>query len=338
MKLLTIAIPCYNSEAYMRNCIEALLPGGEEVEILIIDDGSTKDRTAEIADEYQEKYPSIVRAIHQENKGHGGAVNTGIDNAKGLYFKVVDSDDKLELKAYLKVLANLEYLVRSGQSVDMFLANYVYDKVDSKKRVMRYPKFMPEEKVFTWKDMKHIDQTHYVLMHSIIYRTQVLRECGLRLPEHTFYVDNLYAFIPIPYVKKLYYLNVDLYWYFIGRADQSVNESVMISRIDQQFKVNEMMIDYIGECKGLASRQWDFMMHALSIIMAVSTSMALRSGSKESLERKNELWKRLQRVSAPAYLHSRFGLTGLALNLPTKAGRKISILGYKLAQKLYGFN
>ena len=53
MKLLSIAIPCYNSEAYMRHCIESLLPGGDEVEILIVDDGSTKDRTAEIADEYE---------------------------------------------------------------------------------------------------------------------------------------------------------------------------------------------------------------------------------------------------------------------------------------------
>ena len=92
MKLLSIAIPCYNSEAYMEKCIQSLLPGGDEVEILVIDDGS-KDRTAEIADEYQEKYPNIVRAIHQPNLGHGGAVNTGIHNAQGLYFKVVDSDD-----------------------------------------------------------------------------------------------------------------------------------------------------------------------------------------------------------------------------------------------------
>ena len=92
MKLLSIAIPCYNSEAYMENCIKSLLPGGDEVEILVIDDGS-KDRTAEIADEYQEKYPGIVRAIHQPNLGHGGAVNTGIHHAQGLYFQVVDSDD-----------------------------------------------------------------------------------------------------------------------------------------------------------------------------------------------------------------------------------------------------
>ena len=70
----------------MRNCIHSLLAGGEEVEIIIVDDGS-KDGTGAIADEYAQKYPTIVKAIHQENGGHGAAVNTGIRNATGLYFQ-----------------------------------------------------------------------------------------------------------------------------------------------------------------------------------------------------------------------------------------------------------
>ena len=103
MKLLSIAIPCYNSQDYMESCIESLLVGGEEVEILIVDDGSS-DRTAEIADDYARKYPTIVKAIHQENGGHGEAVNAGIRNATGLYFKVVDSDDWVNKEAYVQIL------------------------------------------------------------------------------------------------------------------------------------------------------------------------------------------------------------------------------------------
>ena len=103
MKLLTITVPSYNSEAYLDRCMETLLPGRDEVEILIVDDGST-DRTAEIADEYERKYPNIVRAIHKENGGHGDAVTTGIRNATGLFFKVVDSDDSLAPEAYKQVL------------------------------------------------------------------------------------------------------------------------------------------------------------------------------------------------------------------------------------------
>ena len=112
MKLLSIAVPCYNSEAYMRNCIESLLPGGEEVEIIIVDDGSTKDRTPQIADEYAAKYPTIVKVVHQENGGHGEAVNTGLKNSTGVYFKVVDSDDWLDAESYQKVLKKLGELVR----------------------------------------------------------------------------------------------------------------------------------------------------------------------------------------------------------------------------------
>ena len=102
MKLLTFAIPSYNSQDYMEHCIQSLLPGGDDVEILVVDDGS-KDRTAEIADEYEKKYPGIVRAIHQENGGHGEAVNAGIRNATGLFFKVVDSDDWVDYEAYMKI-------------------------------------------------------------------------------------------------------------------------------------------------------------------------------------------------------------------------------------------
>ena len=90
MKILSVAVPCYNSSAYMEKCIKSLLPGGEDIEILLVDDGSQKDNTLEIARRYEAEYPGVVRAIHQENKGHGGAVNTGLSEAEGLYFKIVD--------------------------------------------------------------------------------------------------------------------------------------------------------------------------------------------------------------------------------------------------------
>ena len=82
MKLLSIVVPCYNSQEYMEHCIESLLPGGTEVEILIVDDGS-RDDTARIADRLAAAHPDVIRAIHQENAGHGGAVNTGLAHATG---------------------------------------------------------------------------------------------------------------------------------------------------------------------------------------------------------------------------------------------------------------
>ena len=104
MKILSVAIPCYNSEAYMEKCIKSLLKGGEDIEILIVDDGSTKDRTPQIADQYAAKYPGIVKAVHQENGGHGEAVNAGLRNAAGVYSKVVASDDWVNPKAWLRII------------------------------------------------------------------------------------------------------------------------------------------------------------------------------------------------------------------------------------------
>lgn len=337
MKLLTFAIPCYNSQDYMEHCIESILPGGEDVEILIIDDGS-KDRTAEIADAYAEKYPTIVRAIHQKNGGHGEAVNAGIRNATGLYFKVVDSDDWVDADAYKKILDKLRELAGGSVSLDMLLANYVYEKEGAKhKRVMRQTGF-PKNQIFTWSDVRHFYKGHYILMHSVIYRTKLLRECGLELPKHTFYVDNIYVYKPLPYVRTIYYMDVDFYRYYIGREDQSVNEKVMISRIDQQIRVNKIMVDDVDLHKVTNLKCRKYMINYLEIITVVSTVMLLRSGTEENLEKKRELWKYIKDKDISLFHRLRRGIMGQTMNLPGKGGRKISVAAYRLSQKVVGFN
>lgn len=337
MKLLTFTIPCYNSEAYMEKCIESILPGGEDVEIIIVNDGS-KDRTAEIADAYAAKYPSIVRAIHQENGGHGEAVNTGIRNATGLYFKVVDSDDWVDQDAYQKILAKLREFAGSDTNLDMLLANYVYEKEGAMhKKVMRQAGF-PQDQVFSWNDITHFFKGHYILMHSVIYRTKLLHECHLELPKHTFYVDNIYVYNPLPNVKTMYYMSVDFYRYYIGREDQSVNEQVMIRRIDQQIKVNKIMIDQFNLWKIPNKKCRKYMLNYLEIITVVSTVMCLRSGTEENLEKKRELWRYIKEKDVRLYHKLRRGIMGNAMNLPGKSGRKISIAAYKISQKVVGFN
>ena len=341
MKLLSVAIPCYNSEAYMRNCIHSLLAGGEEVEIIIVDDGS-KDGTAAIADEYAEKYPTIVKAVHQENGGHGEAVNAGLRNATGLYFKVVDSDDWVSISAYKEILKTLEKLAGAKPMVDMLISNFVYEKEGVKrKKVMSYRSAFPQDQVFTWDDVKFLHKGQYILMHSVIYRTKLLRECGLVLPKHTFYVDNIFVYHPLPHVKYLYYLNVNFYRYFIGRSDQSVNESVMIGRIDQQLKVNRIMIDdyKLSDPRQVQNRKLrHYMKNYLEIIMVVSSIIAIRSGTEENLEKKYELWKYLKKKDPKTYYELKWGVLGRTMNLPGRTGRKISEVAYKIANKFVGFN
>lgn len=342
MKLLSVVVPCYNSENYMRKCIDSLLVGGEDVEIIIVDDGSTKDRTAEIADEYAGKYPTIVKAVNQENGGHGAAVNTGIRNATGLYFKVVDSDDWVKAEAYVKVLETLREMAGGASTLDMLVCNFVYEKEGEKrKKVMHYRHILPEGRMVSWDDCHRFMKGHYILMHSVIFRTKLLKECGLQLPEHTFYVDNLYVFEPLPFVKHMYYLDVNLYRYYIGREDQSVNEEVMISRIDQQIRVNKIMIDYLVEKKPEIlknKRLYQYMRNYLEIITTVSSVLLIRSGTEESLERKKELWNYLKTKDRKLFFWMRNGLMGNAMNLPGRSGRKISVGGYKICQKIFKFN
>ena len=338
MKLLSVTIPCYNSQDYMEHCIETLLTGGDDVEILIVDDGS-KDATAEIADRYQKKYPTIIKAIHQENGGHGAAVNTGIANATGLYFKVVDSDDWVNKEAYIKILETLYELLRGPQTVDLLISNFVYEKQGAThKKVMQYRRCLPQDRVFGWEEVKHMPKGEYLLMHSMIYRTKLLQECGLELPKHTFYVDDLFAFEPLPYVKNLYYLDVNFYRYFIGRDDQSVNEKVMIKRIDQQIRVNKLMVDAYINCGNINKRLKTYMFSYLDIITTISSIMLIRANTEESLQKKKELLEYIKTQNKLVYRKLRHSLFGRVMNLPGKGGRKMSVAAYKISQKFYGFN
>lgn len=338
MKILTVAIPCYNSQDYMRHATESVLAGGEDVEILIIDDGSTDD-TAKIADEMEKEHPGIVRAIHQKNGGHGEAVNTGLKNAKGLYYKVLDSDDWLDREALIKVLEKLRRFIREGQLVDMFLSNYVYEKPSLRKhKAIRYEGVFPEEKIFGWSDVKKFKISQNILMHSVIYRTQMLYDCGLELPKHTFYVDNIFVYKPLPFVKTMYYMNVDLYRYFIGREDQSVNETIMIGRIDQQIKVNKIMIDAYDLTKIKNKRLRDYMVKYLAMMMTVSSVFLIKEGSEDSLEKRTELWKYLKNFSRSTFRLVNKQVLSKPMQIRGKAGRKMVVWGYSISRKLYGFN
>lgn len=341
MKLLTIAIPSYNSENYLSKCIESLLPGGEDVEILVVNDGS-KDNTSAIGHEYEAKYPGIVKVIDKENGGHGSAVNAGVEHATGLFFKVVDSDDWVKKSAYLEILEKLKDFAGSDVILDMLISNFVYEKEGAaKKKVMRYAHALPKDTVFTWNDVGHFFKGQYILMHSVIYRTKLLRECGMKLPDHTFYVDNIFVYEPLPYVKNMYYMDVNFYRYYIGREDQSVNEKVMIGRVDQQLRVNKLMIDYTVRNRKIIfvnKRLKQYMLNYLEIITTISSIMLILADTEEALDKKTELWEYLKASDSYLYRKLRYGIMGNGMNLPGKGGRKISVEGYRLAQRFFKFN
>lgn len=340
MKTISFAVPCYNSAAYMDKCIESLLRCGDDIEIILVNDGSQKDNTSEKAHEWESKYPGIIRAIDQENRGHGGAVNHGLAEATGLYFKVVDSDDWLDDMAMLRVMNYLRRQVERKDPTDLVVANYVYEKVhENASIVMNYRNVFPVGEEFTWDEVGHFRQSQYLLMHSVIYRTQLLKDCGLQLPEHCFYVDNIFVYVPLPHVRTLYYLDADMYRYFIGREDQSVNEKVMLSRVDQQLRITKVMIDAVNPIEDVPQPKLaHYMENYLSMMMCIC-SVFLRMGGTEEDERKRDgIWEYLRARDEKLYRHVRRSVLNMGTNLPTKAGRKLGLGGYHIAQKIFKFN
>lgn len=340
---LTVVVPCYNSAAYLGRCLDSLLATADlsDVEVVVVDDGSW-DETGAIADRYAARRPDVVRVARRENGGHGAAITTGLGLARGRYIKVVDSDDWVDPEAYATLLDTLRDLDRRAEDVDLVVTNYVYEKADRRRRAaVRYTDVLPTGRVIGWDEVGRFRASQYLLMHALVYRTDLLRECGLRLPEHTFYVDNLYAYIPLSHVRRLFYLDVDLYRYFIGREDQSVNESVMISRIDQQLRVNRLMVDHLVATRSApqvprALRR--YLVHYAEIICVVSSVLLLRAGTRDALARKEEFWAALREADRGLYRRLRLGLMGQLVHLPGRPGRGVSVLAYKAAQRAVGFN
>ena len=221
---------------------------------------------------------------------------------------MVDSDDWVNEDAYREVLKTLRKFCHDNVTLDMLITNFVYEKQGAKrKKVMNYRTAIPKEELIDWSGVKMFMLGQYILMHSVIYRTEMLRECGLELPKHTFYVDNIFVYQPLPHVKTMYYLDVHFYRYY--------DVMKMPNR-----KLRRYMIRY------------------LEIMMTVSSILAIRSETEENLAKKKELWQYLKQKNLGLYIRLRWGFLGQGTNLPGKSGRKVSIACYKITQKFYGFN
>ncbi len=336
---LSIVVPSYNSQDYLDRCIDSMLPLPQGVEVIIVNDGSS-DNTAAIADRYAARFPDRIRVIHKANGGHGSAINAGLGWARGRYFKVCDSDDRFDPGAYYSLIQQLERWIEQDNLPDLVVTNYVYDKQGKKrKHVISYRNIFADGHIHTWSDVKRFKRHQYLLMHSLCYRTDILHEVELQLPEHCFYVDNLYAFVPMVAVRTIGYLDLNLYLYYIGREDQSVAEKVMISRLDQQLRVNRLMIHHMPSMSvDLPKRLRWYMEHYLGVVCVVSSILMLKEGSGERLAQRRALWRELRTANRHAYRHIRSTLMGALINLKGGGGRRICLTIYRLAQKIIGFN
>lgn len=229
-KLLTFSIASYNIEKYIDKLMSTLLDERvlDKIEILIVNDGS-KDRTAEIAKSYEEKYPRTVRLIDKENGGHGSTINRGIAEAAGKYFRALDGDDWADTEALVKVLDRLE-----ATESDMIIMDYRICYEAGGEELKSFP-MLEDNKEYKFDDIA--DKVPYIYYHSIVYKTEFLRENGIRLSEHCFYVDTEYILFSIARVDTVSYFALPLYCYRIGTNEQSVSFEGRKKHVDDSYKV-----------------------------------------------------------------------------------------------------
>lgn len=335
MKLLTVTVPCYNSQDYMEKCIESLLPGGDRVEIIIIDDGS-KDATGSIADAYAEKYPHIVRVIHQENGGHGEGINQGLRHATGTYFKVVDSDDVLS-EDFPRVLDALEACEKQG-GVDLLVTNYYYVHTDGVgDRSIRFSNALPQDRIFGWKDTKPFRIHQLLTIHGCTFRTEAMRKWAQPLPKHVFYEDNLMVYQTLPHVQRMYYCNTDLYRYWIGRPDQSVQREVMMKRSHHQVQVTEQCFASCDLDQVADRRLQRYLKHELFILFGIAILYTRLNDTEEADRAVGQMWQNCRKISRKWTHHFEKRSLLWFICRPGKLGRRFARLIYTLANKIVRF-
>lgn len=248
MKILTVLVPVYNVEKYIRRCLDSLLLPEvvNDIEVLVVNDGS-KDSSAEIVREYCERFPDTITFVDKENGGHGSTINAGIERAQGKYFKVIDSDDWVNIVDFIELVKRLQ-----SEDADAVICNYRKEfTYNSKSEYFEYAELKDGEKY----DLNEIDLSilrgEYFMMATTTYRTSVLRESGLKMLEKTFYVDMQFNVVPITKVDIFTYYDLDIYRYFIGRKEQSMNMDNFVRNQDHHKRMIKWLIEYYT---GIADR------------------------------------------------------------------------------------
>ena len=240
MKLLTIVVPTYNTERYLSRCLDSVLAPAalRDIEVLVVNDGS-RDRSSEIAHAYAARYPDTVKVIDKENGGHGSTINVGLAAAAGRYFRVLDSDDWFDTPHFLRYLKALR---RCDE--DVVITPYTQEYVFNGARVDYPYAYLEPDRVYQMDEIVLTDDRMYFTMASSTYRTELLRECGLKLFEKCFYVDMMFNMIPIPYVRTVRLLDCCVYRYFMGSPTQSMSQENLMRNLPNHDRVLRFLIDY----------------------------------------------------------------------------------------------
>lgn len=236
-KFLSIIIPTYNMELYLKRCLDSLVSAIEildNIEIVVVNDGS-KDKSLLIANSYKDKYPDSVVVIDKQNGNYGSCINAALKVISGKYVKVLDADDWFNTQAFTKFVKCIESL-----DVDLVLTDYTKRfENDGKKLKVTYP--FVEDKIYTSEIMKNSNFQN-MQMHSVTYRTSILKRSSYLQTEGISYTDQEWILYPMKYVENIVYLKVDLYQYLLGREGQTMDSKVLYKNIKHHMMIAERMV------------------------------------------------------------------------------------------------
>ena len=273
--VLTIAVPSYNVARYLKRGILSLVdhPLAHKIEVLIINDGSS-DKTAEIGKELERltstSNGSIVRVVNKSNGGHGSTINRGIKDATGKYFRLMDGDDYFSTDALIELVKILE-----NESSDIVLTNYVEDfSVDAILRPVRHYNFMTPGIHY---DLDFMNYKGYgfdkwgPLLSTTTCRTDLLKKSNFKIDENSFYVDMEYNFIIYALSKSVVYYPLDVYYYYLGRAGQSMSKESFTRNYLHHERVTIRLIDeFIARYDTLSEGKRQYLLDKLIIPMCKS--------------------------------------------------------------------
>ena len=293
-KILTISIAAYNVEKYIRKTLDSVAIHEilDDIEVIVVDDGGT-DKSLEIAKEYEEKFPNTFKAIHKKNGGYGSTVNYSVKIANGKYFKLLDGDDWFDKDG----LINLVNFLKNTDS-DVVFTQYCYAVNDCNKLAIEFK----NDKIDNEMPIEDFYLNEGTPMHSITYKTDIIRKSNMLLKEHSLYTDNIYAMVPFKCANTIVFKNILVYYYRLGVDGQSVNRKSLIKHFDESKNISLFLAKYYSEIENLNLKSINCMkINAASTCVNCVAAILKMKMNVSSLKLLKEFDDTVYNISKPIY-------------------------------------
>lgn len=253
--MVSVIVPVYNTEKYLRRCMDALVGqtlDHDLLEIVVVNDGST-DGSLKILNEYSEKYPHIVKIFSKENGGQASARNLGIEKASGEYVGFADSDDHVDTTMFEKL-----YKAATDNDADIVECHYhsmLELTEDGPDGFPLYKEIGTRGTIKSHSDSRELFFDPQVSPWNKLYKKKILIDNSIRFPEGMIYEDTAFYVKVLPYIKKQIYVDEKLVYYSVRKNSTMTSNQgkrvgdilLVIDDILNYYKDNDLYNSYKDE-------------------------------------------------------------------------------------------